>query len=290
MSSANPCARCQVLRPDSARDSGLTDDKLEAGAGSLSALWKPTLPPDSNHLHKAGNPSRCASSGIVPPTENGSSTFGNSPSHDASISARASSLLGVLPNHQPLQDPEQPPPLYRLTRLRREPVRMSRRIIHERSPQHRPGSCQRPRCPPQLQRRRMPMPGRLLPRRRRADHIQRQRHLNQLPLVPHPLTISRNTPSIDRPGCDSPYPAESNPLEPVRARHPARRRRAGLNWRSPSLDTSTFSACRFVLISRRRARLRHHACDSWRRLSAPTPPGDHVSRTGLYVYIFNRTT
>ena len=101
------------------------------------------------------------------------------------------SVPAVLPHHQVLQDPEQALALDGLILLGRKPVRVRRRIVHQRSPQHSPTSRQRLPRPPQMQRRRMPMTDRLLPRRRLIDRIQRQRHLNELRLRDvHTLTLS----------------------------------------------------------------------------------------------------
>ncbi len=93
-------------------------------------------------------------------------------------------VVAVLPDHQPFDDPEQPPAFAVLRLGGREPVGARRRIIHQRREQHRPSGRQRTPRPPQMQRRRMPVADRLLPHRRRIDRIQRQRHLDQLP--PHP--------------------------------------------------------------------------------------------------------
>ena len=72
----------------------------------------------------ASSPSRCASSGIDPPPQNGSSTGGGLPSVERMISARAApstvSLVRVLPLHQLLDDPEQALPLRVLRLLGRE--------------------------------------------------------------------------------------------------------------------------------------------------------------------------
>ncbi len=63
----------------------------------------------------ASSPSRCASSGIEPPPQNGSSTGGGLPSVAFMISARACLQHGlvvrVLPLDQLLDDPEEPLPL-----------------------------------------------------------------------------------------------------------------------------------------------------------------------------------
>ena len=86
----------------------------------------------------------------------------------------------VLPQHQLLDQPEQPPPLRLLRRLGGELLRPRSRIIHHLRKDHRPRRRQRPPRPPQMQRARMPMPNRLLPRRRLVDGVQRQGDLDEL--------------------------------------------------------------------------------------------------------------
>ncbi len=101
------------------------------------------------------------------------------------------SVVAALPSHQPLQNLEQTLPLCVL--LLRSQRLIPRRIIHQRSPQHRPSRRQRTTSPPQMQSRRMPMPDRLLTSRLSIDHRQRQRHLNQLrprPLHAHHPTVT----------------------------------------------------------------------------------------------------
>ncbi len=66
-----------------------------------------------------------------------------------------------------------------LRRVRQELVHVLRRIV-DHLPDHRPRRCQGAPRPPQVQRRRMAVPNRLLTRRRHVDCIQRQRHLDQL--------------------------------------------------------------------------------------------------------------
>ena len=82
-------------------------------------------------------------------------------------------IVGVLPHDQPSKNLKQSFPLSFLGILSRKPIRMSRRVIHQRSPQHRPRRRQRPSRPPQMQSRRMPMPNRLLPSRSPTDRLQR---------------------------------------------------------------------------------------------------------------------
>ena len=56
----------------------------------------------------------------------------------------------------------------------------ARRVVDERGEEHRPAGRQRPPRPPQVQRRRVPVPDRLLARRRAVDRLERQRDLDQL--------------------------------------------------------------------------------------------------------------
>ena len=67
-------------------------------------------------------------------------------------------VVGVLPDHQILQDTKQPLTFQVLLLLRGEFVRVRGRVIHQTGPDDRPGRRQRPPCPPQVQGGRMPMP------------------------------------------------------------------------------------------------------------------------------------
>ena len=51
---------------------------------------------------------------------------------------------------------------------------MRRRVVHHLREDHRPRRRQRPPRPPQVQRARMPVPDRLLPRRCLVDRLERQ--------------------------------------------------------------------------------------------------------------------
>ena len=64
--------------------------------------------------------------------------------------------------------------------IRQKHVDVLRRVVDHLREDHRTRRRQRPARPPQVQRRRMPVPDRLLPRRRRVDRVKRQRHLDQL--------------------------------------------------------------------------------------------------------------
>ena len=95
-------------------------------------------------------------------------------------SADHARVVGAFPLHQPLDDAEQPPALPLPRRLVGELLRHRGRIVHHLREQHRPARRQRPPRPPQMQRRGMPVPDRLLPRRSRVDRPQRQRDLDEL--------------------------------------------------------------------------------------------------------------
>ena len=92
---------------------------------------------------------------------------------------------GVLPQHQVLDDAEQPLPLLLLRLLGREEVRMRRRVVHHLREDHRPRRRQRPPRPPQVQRARVPVPDRLLAGRRLVDRVQRQGDFDELLAVIH---------------------------------------------------------------------------------------------------------
>ncbi len=81
---------------------------------------------------------------------------------------------GVLPQHQLLDDAEQPLPLLFLLLLGREQVGMRRRVIDHLRKDHRPRRRQRPPRPPQVQGARMPVSDRLLARCRLVDGFERQ--------------------------------------------------------------------------------------------------------------------
>ena len=183
-SAASPCARSQVVRV--VATSGCTGGRpANRGGISIIALLISTATGFRSPA-RAVRPSRCASSGIVPPPANGSRIGGGPAGKHRSISARAApSTSGSLEfSHFTSRSriPNSRSPL-RLLLLLGERV-VPRRIVHQRSPEHRPSRRQRPPSPPQMQRRRMPVPDRLLSSSLRIDHRQRQRHLNQLRPVP----------------------------------------------------------------------------------------------------------
>ena len=135
---------------------------------------------------------------MLPPPANGSKTAGNPPPRGARGDLRPSPrqhlrVVAVLPQHQLLNQPEQPLPLRILGLRGGKPIRPRQRIVHQRSEKHRPTRRQRTPGPPQMQSRGMPMADRLLPSRRRIDGIQRQRHLNQLP---HEYLLSHQEPTL----------------------------------------------------------------------------------------------
>ena len=105
------------------------------------------------------SPSLCASNGIAPPPANGSRIGGGpsgKPPVDLGFGFRQYvRIVGVLPHHQPLKNPEQALPLFLLFLGSQRLI--ARRIINQRRPNHRPSRSQRPTSPPQMQRRRMPM-------------------------------------------------------------------------------------------------------------------------------------
>ncbi len=105
---------------------------------------------------------------------------------------------GVLPLHKALNQPKQPLPLRLLRRLGGELLRPRSRIIHHLREDHRPRRRQRPPRPPQMQRARMPMPNRLLPRGLLVDGVQRQRDLDELLSECHVVQRSSNRSACPR--------------------------------------------------------------------------------------------
>ena len=87
---------------------------------------------------------------------------------------------GVLPQHQVFDDAEQPLALLLLRLLGREQVRMRRRVVHHLREDHRPRRRQRPPRPPQVQRARVPVADRLLPRAGLVDRLERQGDFDEL--------------------------------------------------------------------------------------------------------------
>jgi len=92
---------------------------------------------------------------------------------------------GVLPQHQVLDDLEEPQPLLLLAFRGREQVRVRRRVVHHLREEHRPRRRERPPRPPQVQRARVPVPDRFLPRRGLVDGVERQGDLDELLALRH---------------------------------------------------------------------------------------------------------
>ena len=107
-------------------------------------------------LAYAVNPSRWASTGMLPPPQKGSSTGGGFPPVERRISARASLenclVRSVLPQHEPLDDPEQAGPLV-LDGLRRwETFGFGGGVIDKAREQDRPAGGKRPTGPLEMER------------------------------------------------------------------------------------------------------------------------------------------
>src|SRR5262249_25521793 len=99
----------------------------------------------------------------------------------------------VLPLNEVFDDLEEPLALFLLRLLGLENIRVRRRIIYHLRKDHRPRRRQWPPRPPKMQRRRMPMPNRLLPRRRFIDRLQRERNFDKF-LVSHHSLVSPSSP------------------------------------------------------------------------------------------------
>ena len=146
----------------------------------------------------ASRPSRCASSGIVPPPANGSRIGGGLPSQrlqDLGVRLVEQALVAdVLPDDEPLDDARA------AARARRRWASSvgnrsgwltGRRRAGRTAPR---GRRERTARPPQVQRRRVAVADRLLPRRLAVDRLERQRHLDQLPLLHSQSFTSRGHP------------------------------------------------------------------------------------------------
>src|SRR5262249_5193817 len=88
-------------------------------------------------------------------------------------------VICILPLNEIFNDLEKPLALFILSLFSSENVRMRRRIVHHLRKDHRSRRRQRPPCPPQMQRRRMPMPNRLFPRRRLVNGLQGQGNFDE---------------------------------------------------------------------------------------------------------------
>ena len=89
-------------------------------------------------------------------------------------------IVRIVPFHQLFDQPKEPLPLLILVGFGRELLGKTRRVIDQRSEQDRPARRQRPPRPPEMQRRRVSMPDRFLPRRFLIDRLQRQRDFDKL--------------------------------------------------------------------------------------------------------------
>ncbi len=89
-------------------------------------------------------------------------------------------IVGIFPLDQVSQNTEKPVALLFLRFYRRELVRVGRRVVHKRCPNHGPRSRKRPACPPKVQRGRMPVPDGLFAGGRFVDGFERKRDFNQL--------------------------------------------------------------------------------------------------------------
>ena len=88
-------------------------------------------------------------------------------------------VVGILPDHQILQNAEQPLSLPILFFLCRELLRVGGGIVHQAGPNHSSGRRQWPPCPPEMQGGRVPVADGFLPGGLRIDFFQGQRHLDQ---------------------------------------------------------------------------------------------------------------
>ena len=107
--------------------------------------------------------------------------------HDLGAGGVQHRLVGrVLPLHQLLDDAEEPLPLGLLRLLSRELLGVRRGVVDERGEQHGAAGGQRPPRPPEVQRRGVAVPNRLLTRRLAVDGLERESDLDELLLVsPH---------------------------------------------------------------------------------------------------------
>ncbi len=162
-------------------------DRVEV-AGVSSPAQAAALPAVSIHRPRTDRETREACAGrIIPWRADDPRSRHRSPRQLCQISSRARCrtvfVSRVLPQHEILDDLEKPLPLFLLRLLRLENIRMRRWIVHHLRENHRPRRRQRPPRPPQMQRRRMPMPNRLLPRRCLVDGFQRQSDFDEFFLI-----------------------------------------------------------------------------------------------------------
>ena len=194
------------------QDSPAATPRTEAGSPPTPS--RSTPPPDSNHPQTPAGPSRRASSGIAPPPQNGSNTFGNSPSHDASISARASaSTSGLLEFSHTTNRSRIPNNRFRSYSLsprpsgtdQDEPTDHPPDEAHNTARQAANGfrdhhKCKVDGCPCRIDFSRADAA---------TDRVQRQSHLDQFPLVSHRYSITPIAAMIVQPHCDTPLPQPS---------------------------------------------------------------------------------
>src|ERR1022692_4442308 len=88
-------------------------------------------------------------------------------------------VVRVVPLHQLFDQPEEPLTLFVLVGFGRKLLRKARWVIHQRSEQYRTARRQWAPRPPEMQRRWVPVPNRLLPRRLLIDRLQRQRDFDE---------------------------------------------------------------------------------------------------------------
>ena len=103
-------------------------------------------------------------------------------------------IVGVLPLHQVADDVEQLLAPLGLCLESGVPVGMGRRIVDELCEQDRAGRGERPARPPQVQRGRVAVADRLLPRGLAVDVLQRERDLDELAFVARFLGAHRGGP------------------------------------------------------------------------------------------------
>jgi hypothetical protein len=98
-------------------------------------------------------------------------------------------IVGVLPENQPLDDPEEPLPLRLLRLLGGKLFGTAGRIVNDGCKEHRSAGCQRPARPPEVQRGGMAVADGLLPSRGYVDGLQGQGDLDELLAVRHVILL-----------------------------------------------------------------------------------------------------
>src|SRR5580698_6350031 len=120
--------------------------------------------------------------------------------------------MDVLPDDEPGYYTVQSVALYLLGFLSRERIWVSRRVVNQLREQHRTACGKRTPGPPEVQRRRMSLPDRLLADGLPVDVLQRQCDLDQLRLVPK---VAAHTGSAPRSHSFGQFP-----IMPVAAKSP----------------------------------------------------------------------